>query len=251
MNKLTKTQKLYDTWRKVNPEKIEFTYHRPLSDIHSRLDRIYASNNLQTTKSEILPFQHSDHEASLTEFTVRARARDPGYWKLNTSILEHETFKTTTKNFWLDWQKQNKFLQKYNHLVGKATHYCVLLQKNIRNKQTKLTQFIKNENIKPNPDQHKINKAHQHFEDIENYKTTGSIIRSKEKLIVEQEKPNKFFYDQEKQKQKQKTIKKLQKQQNNETITITNGFEILKHCKQFYSTLYTKTQNNLEIKEKF
>ena len=106
LNNLTKTQKLYDTWRKINREKIEFTYHRPLTGIHSRLDRIYASNNLLTTKSEILPFHHSDHEALLTEFTVRARTCGLGYWKLNTSILEHETFKTATKNFWLDWLKK-------------------------------------------------------------------------------------------------------------------------------------------------
>ena len=33
-----------------------------------------------------------------------------------------------------------------------------------------------------------------------NYKTTGSRIRSKEKLITEQEKPNNFFFDQEKPK---------------------------------------------------
>ena len=60
---------------------------------------------------------------------------------------------------------------------------------------------------KPNRDQNMINKAHQHLQDIENYETTGSIIHSKEKLILEQEKPNQFFFYQE--KQKQKTIKKL------------------------------------------
>ena len=39
----------------------------------------------------------------------------------------------------------------------------------------------------------------------------------------------------------------MQKQENDETIAITNDFEILKHCKTFYSTLYTKTQTNLKI----
>ena len=102
LNKLIKTQKLHDTWRKLNPEKIAFTYHRPQSDIHNRLDRIYASYNLHITKSQILPFQHSDHEALLTEFTLRPRSRGPRYWKLNTSILEHATFKTATKNFWIN-----------------------------------------------------------------------------------------------------------------------------------------------------
>ena len=57
------------------------------------------------------------------------------------------------------------------------------------------------------------------------------------------------FFDQEKHKQKQKTIKILQKQEQNQTKTIDNAFEILKYCKEFYSDLYTKTQNNLELQE--
>ena len=62
---------------------------------------------------------------------------------------------------------------------------------------------------------------------MQNYKTTGSIIRRKEKLIIEQEKPNKLSFGQ--RKQKQKTIKHLQKVQNNKTAMITNDFEILKY----------------------
>ena len=82
---------------------------------------------------------------------------------------------------------------------------------------------------------------------MKSYKITGSIIRSKENIILEQEKPNNFFFDQEKQKQKQKTIKQLQNVQNNQTMIITNDFEIVKHCKDFFSTLYTKTQTNINI----
>ena len=77
--------------------------------------------------------------------------------------------------------------------------------KNILNKQDQqLTQFITIEKTKPKPNQDKIQEAHQHLQDIDNYKISGSIIRSKEKIILKQEKPNKFFFDQEKQKQKQK-----------------------------------------------
>ena len=53
--------------------------------------------------------------------------------------------------------------------------------------------------IKNNPDQNKINKAHQHLQDIEAYKINGTILRSKEKVIVEQQKTKNFFFDQEKQ----------------------------------------------------
>ena len=64
--------------------------------------------------------------------------RGPGFWKLNTSILIHETFKKAFKNFWNDWQNQKT---SYDQLstwweIGKvfmkmlATHYCVTMQKN-------------------------------------------------------------------------------------------------------------------------
>ena len=60
--------------------------------------------------------------------------------------LEHETFKKPTKNFWHDWQNQK---ESYDSVtiwweIGKlyfkmlATHYCVQMQKNIRNKQNSL-----------------------------------------------------------------------------------------------------------------
>ena len=65
--------------------------------------------------------------------------------------------------------------------------------------------------MKEKPDQNKINTAQHHLQDVQNYKISASIIRSKEKLILEQEKQNKFFFDREKQKQsnykKYKTIK--------------------------------------------
>ena len=57
--------------------------------------------------------------------------------------------------------------------------------KNVRNKQEELAQFLNTEKMKQNPYQSKINKVQQHLQDTQNYKTTGSIIRSKEKLITE------------------------------------------------------------------
>ena len=127
-------------------------------------------------------------------------------------------------------------------------HNIVYKCKKTRNKQDELTQFITIEKTKANPNQDKIQEAHQHLQDIDNYKISGSIIRSKEKMILEQEKPNKFFFDQE--KQKQKTIKQLQTIENDKIITLTNDFQILNYCKNLFSDLYTKTQTNAQIQEK-
>ena len=106
LNYLVTTQKLSDTWIKKHPTKHEFTYHRPQSNINSRLDKIYASYNLKILNSYILPFQYSDHDTLITEFTLGSGTCGSGYWKLNTSILQHKTFKVAIKNFWHDWQSQ-------------------------------------------------------------------------------------------------------------------------------------------------
>ena len=55
LNHTIKMQKLRDIWRILNPHKDEFTYHRPQTNIHSSLDRIFASNDLQIIKSPIMP----------------------------------------------------------------------------------------------------------------------------------------------------------------------------------------------------
>ena len=108
LTKLINTQKLHDAWRKINPNKTEYTYHRNQSNIHSKLDRIYASQNISILNSSILPFQYPDHEALLTEFALRVRTCGPRYWKINNSILDYETFITAFRKFWLGWQQQKQ-----------------------------------------------------------------------------------------------------------------------------------------------
>ena len=46
LSKLIQNQNLQDTWRKMNPRKSRFTHCQIQSDIHSRLDRIYATKNI-------------------------------------------------------------------------------------------------------------------------------------------------------------------------------------------------------------
>ena len=83
------------------------------------------------------------------------------------------------------------------------------------------------------------------MEDIHNYKTHGTIIRSKEIIILNEEKPTKYFFIQEKQKQTKKHIKSLQNQQ--EKILTTN-IEILQECKDYFQNLYKNKKHAKELK---
>ena len=117
LSNLILNQNLQDTWHKSQ----KFTYHWIQSNIHSRLDRIYATKNINILYSKITPFQHSDQEALITEFILRTGLRGPGYWKLNTSILSQKNFQTALKNSQpnnnqIVWSNDFlwNFLQKYS-----------------------------------------------------------------------------------------------------------------------------------------
>ena len=52
----------------------------------------------------------------------------------------------------------------------------------------------------------RICKYQQQIDETDNYKNQGTIIRSKEKIVLNEEKPTKYFFSQEKQKQNKKHI---------------------------------------------
>ena len=62
------------------------------------------------------------------------------------------------------------------------------------------------------------------IDNLENYKNQGTIIRSKEMIIINQEIPNKYFHQKEQQKEAKKT---------NETT----------ECQKFYQTFHKKQKN--------
>ena len=97
--------------------------------------------------------------------------------------------------------------------------------------------------MKIEPEEPKITNWQNKIDDTENYKKQGTIIRSKEIKIVNEEIPNKFFFQQEQQKQSKKQITQLQ---NNRNKTLSTNTDILQECQNFYQKLYEK-QNNCKI----
>lgn len=88
------------------------------------------------------------------------------------------------------------------------------------------------EKQKETPNLKKISKLRNPLEDIENYKKQGTVIRSKEQIILQQEQPLEII-------------------QKNETKTITNSFEILKEWKKCYKELYAQSTTNQNEQNKF
>ena len=120
--------------------------------------------------------------------------------------------------------------------------YFTKKNKEINNRYNKLIQDINDEKLKPHPDYKKIEQNQIELEDIDDYKTNGAVIRSKEKIILNEEKPTKYFFLQEKQKQ----IKKIKSPKNKQGKILTTNSEILRECKNYFQNLYIK-QKTCEI----
>ena len=240
---------LIDIWRKKNPFQKSFTYHNADNTIHSRLDRIYITKTIKTIKCQIIPNTISDHYSVSLHIQInKNEPKGPGIWKLNTSILTHKNFQNIFKQFWKDWQNEKTKYKTYSQWweIGKLytktiiIEYCTKKNKEINNRYNKLIENINEEKLKPHPDYKKIEENQTELEDIDNYKIHGTIIRSKEKIILNEEKPTKYFFLQEKQKQNKKHIKLLKNKQGK---ILTTNSEILQECKNYFSKLIDKTKH--------
>ena len=89
----------------------------------------------------------------------------------------------------------------------------------------------------------KINYWQQALNHIENYKTQGSIIRRKQKLIAKEKQSTNFFSQSEKQEPAKIQNKQFQNDHNN---LLTTNSDILKGSQKFYQNLYLKTYNETQ-----
>ena len=83
---------------------------------------------------------------------------------------------------------------------------------------------------------------------MNNISKKGAMVRSRTKLIENEEKPTKFFYIAEKQNQNKENITKLM---NKNGELKTKDEDILKIAEEFYSELYKKVQINEQEQENF
>ena len=74
----------------------------------SRIDCIYATNDVKAGSARVLPNQFSDHNILIAQFNIPLpMVRSRGYWKNNVTCFQDEKF---LKDFEIKWQswKQTK-----------------------------------------------------------------------------------------------------------------------------------------------
>ena len=259
LSNIIKENQLLDVWRHIHKNKKMYTWSSPDNKIHSRLDRIYISqqniNKIHKTQTMSIPW--TDHKLfSTTILLNNNNSKGPNYWKLNTSILRDQHYQELIEDFWLYWQKQKTKYKNFTdwwdvgkcHIKSLSTKYSI--NKIQQQKQTiqKLIQNISDEKSEKSPNQTKIQNYNQQLQTIYSSQNEGVIIRSKQNLVERGEKPTKFFFQQEKINQNKKHFSKLKTGENTYT---SNHKIILSSLKTFYKNLYTKvplcenTQNKL------
>ena len=102
---------LVDAWRILNPDIIRFTCSQKHSKIYCRLDFFLVSQIIlgNVTRADITPGFQSDHSMiSLKYPSSHINKRGPGFWKLNTSLLNDEIYANLVKATIHDIQEEYK-----------------------------------------------------------------------------------------------------------------------------------------------
>ena len=96
-----------------NPDGCRFTWRRQKPEIHCRLDFFLVIQSLtcNETDSDILAGFKTDHSLITIKLALHSNPRDPGFWKLNRSLLEEdgyvEEIKTAIKAVQEEYQEDN------------------------------------------------------------------------------------------------------------------------------------------------
>ena len=244
LTKIKEKYNLTDKWRTTNKQRREFTWHsRKTGDnTASRLDRIYTSDKITYVDQKSIKTAYSDHSIVTTKIIIQSKnPRGPGYYKLNTRILRDPIYNlkmtNTIENLTLNEHSPHMSWDMFKQRVKMHTM-----------KQSKINKKEINQRIELLQNQLNLEKDQEVAKDISNDILVlhneldgGVMIRTREATLLNEDKPNKYFYLQEEVRQKQGTITEIHtydQQEENITNIYTNEEDILKELHRHYQELY-------------
>ena len=92
--------------------KLQSTKHTFFSEISSsRIDRIYASNDINMVSVRVSPNHFSGHNVLIVQVDIPLQAtRGKGHWKNNVTCYKNETFSIDLETKWKIWENKQKSL---------------------------------------------------------------------------------------------------------------------------------------------
>ena len=256
--KQLKTQfNIVDAWRLNNPKQRQYTWPTKHRDVQSRLDRIYLSSDLnhQIIYQDFMPTVWSDHKYITTHlYLMEQDQRGPNYWKLNTDILTETEYQTLIKDLIQQHtHKQPNFpdiLHWWDSLKNRIRTATITYCKHraaARREEINLTkQSISNETHQQRPNTETVDNLYSKLHELQSNRDRGSIIRSREKTILNNEQPTKYFFTQEHNRQEKKKITNLRINRadvDNDPDNpeyVTKPTEILNEIHKHYTEIYNQ-----------
>ena len=95
---------MFDCYIKLQPQNRKHTFFSGNSS--SRIDRIYATNDVNVISVRVSPNQFSDRDTVIAQFDISLQpSRGRGYWKNNVTCYQNEAFLQDFENKWQIWKK--------------------------------------------------------------------------------------------------------------------------------------------------
>ena len=254
IEKFKENMNLTDIWRDLHPDILRFKWRRNNPEIHCRLDFFLISASLSTDalEADILPGFKTDHSLITWTLGTRTNPRGPGFWKLNSHFLKDleyinfikETINKVSNDYKEDESVDAILLWDVMKLQIRASSIKYAKQQKAKQKRTEKTLERKLENniseIEKRQIRTELEIKKQSLEQWINYKTQGSIIRSRTRWYNEGEKNTKYFFELEKRHFNSKAIRNLKIDNN---TTLNTDEEILNEARRFYQSLYTSNNS--------
>ena len=215
---------LTDIWRSKHPNEHSYTWEQETKGIMCRLDYFLISKAVTkiVKTCKITTSIQTDHKMVIMEIDSKiTNNRGPGLWKFNNSLLDDHTYckkvheviatawenDTQTSEFKWEYLKFNIQTTTIQYSKQKA-RLRRELEHNITEQMDALYK-IKCEDSLTTVQETEYQSLMRVLEELIAYKEHGAKIRSKIEFIEQNEKSNKFFYNQEHKAFERKTITTL------------------------------------------
>ena len=226
------------------------TFFSPNSS--SRIDRIYATNDVKAISAHVLPNQFSDHDTLIAQFNIPLPvARGRGYWKNNVTCYQDENFLKDFETNWQNWKQTKSSLglvdwwievkNKIKKLV--IDHSTRLRQKSFaaeNDLKQQLDQLANSQYFKPNFKLYKETKKKLTRMQIDNFKK--KLMRNNELFQYSHNFATKEFFRQFLQKREKVVISELIDEYG---LPTTTPGEMVEHVRKYYAGLYRCGQTDL------
>ena len=258
INKLCHLYDLNDIWRFLNPSVEQFTWRNKSFKIQCCLDLFLISTklNVLTDKCKIVYPPETDHSVIMLHIKSDElkHKRGPGFWKFNQSLLQDEIYVSNLRaeipNFKQKYDDVQDLRLKWDLIKMEIRGFTIKHSKNKAKKrksaginlQNQINELYKKAETLPNNKQiiNEIYDARLRLKNIMQYRTKGTILRSKVRWHEHWERNTRYFYGLEKRNYENKTTTKLKLSNGDFT---SDQSEILREQMHFYKTLYSSDKN--------